>query len=156
MTLWWANKLKAKNALVRGQVLRIPPVSGLVVEVKATDTLASLASRYKVGADEILATNKLEDRNLVVGQVLVLPDAKGAPIVAPKPPKKATVRSSGVQLQRQLRRHARACPEDLLRRQLRLADLEPPHQPVLPLRPLRASTSTARRATRSTPRRRGR
>jgi murein DD-endopeptidase MepM/ murein hydrolase activator NlpD len=85
MTLWWANKLKAKDALVRGQVLKIPPVSGLVVEVKATDTLASLASAYRVPEDEILATNKLEDRHLVVGQVLVLPDALGAPIVTKKP-----------------------------------------------------------------------
>ena len=94
MTLWWANKLKAKNALVRGQELRIPPVSGLVVQVTAADTLDSLASRYKVAPDEIVTTNKLEDRNLVVGQVLVLPDAKGAPIVPPKPPKKPTVRST--------------------------------------------------------------
>jgi murein DD-endopeptidase MepM/ murein hydrolase activator NlpD len=95
MTLWWANKLKAKNALVRGQELRIPPVSGLVVEVTPTDTLASLARRYKIAEDEILTTNKLEDRNLVVGQVLVLPDARGAPIATPKPSKKPTVRSSG-------------------------------------------------------------
>ena len=99
MTLWWANKLKAKNALVRGQELRIPPVTGLVVEVKSTDTLASLARRYKVAETEILATNKIEDRNLVVGQVLVLPDAKGAPIKTPKPKPKATsrpaARSSG-------------------------------------------------------------
>ena len=85
MTLWWANKLKAKDALVRGQVLKIPPVSGLVVEVKATDTLASLAQAYRVPEDEILATNQLEDRHLVVGQVLVLPDALGAPIVTKKP-----------------------------------------------------------------------
>jgi murein DD-endopeptidase MepM/ murein hydrolase activator NlpD len=95
MTLWWANKLKAKNALVRGQELRIPPVSGLVVEVKPTDTLASLARRYKIAEDEILTTNNLEDRNLVVGQVLVLPDAKGAPIVTPKPSKRPAAKSSG-------------------------------------------------------------
>ena len=39
MTLWWANKLKSKNELHIGQVLRIPPVSGLVVTVDDTDTL---------------------------------------------------------------------------------------------------------------------
>ena len=92
MTLWWANKLKAKNALVRGQELKIPPVTGLVVEVKSTDTLASLARRYKVAETEILTTNQIDDRNLVVGQVLVLPDAKGAPIKTPKPKPKATSR----------------------------------------------------------------
>ena len=92
MTLWWANKLKAKNALVRGQELKIPPVTGLVVEVKSTDTLASLARRYKVAETEIVTTNQIDDRNLVVGQVLVLPDAKGAPIKTPKPKPKATSR----------------------------------------------------------------
>ena len=95
MTLWWANKLKAKNALVRGQELKIPPVSGLVVNVTPTDTLASLARRYKISEDVILTTNNLDDRNLVVGQVLVLPDALGAPIAAPKASKKPSVRRSG-------------------------------------------------------------
>ena len=141
MTLWWANKLKAKNALVHGQELRIPPVSGLVVEVTAADTLDSLASRYKVAETRSSTTNKLEDRNLVVGQVLVLPDAKGAPIVDPKPPKKPTVRStsggSSSGSSAAARWHQGAHAEDLLGRQLRMADLEPPREPVLPLRPLR-------------------
>jgi murein DD-endopeptidase MepM/ murein hydrolase activator NlpD len=85
MTVWWANDLKAKDRLVVGQKLVIPPVSGLVVEVTASDTLASLSKRYKISADEILKTNGLEDRHLVVGQVLMLPGARGAGIVAPKP-----------------------------------------------------------------------
>jgi murein DD-endopeptidase MepM/ murein hydrolase activator NlpD len=85
MTLWWANDLKAKNRLVVGQKLVIPPVSGLVIEVRASDTLASLAKRYEVSEDEILTTNGLKDRHLVVGQVLMLPGARGAGIVAPKP-----------------------------------------------------------------------
>ena len=50
MTLWWANKLKSKDDLHIGQVLRIPPVSGLVYTVKDTDTLDSLAGKYKVSA----------------------------------------------------------------------------------------------------------
>ena len=85
MTLWWANDLRAKDKLVQGQVLNVPPVSGLVVEVEPTDTLASLARTYKLSEDEIVSTNGLDDRNLVVGQVLVLPGAKGAPIATPKP-----------------------------------------------------------------------
>jgi murein DD-endopeptidase MepM/ murein hydrolase activator NlpD len=97
MTLWWANDLKAKNRLVVGQKLVIPPVSGLVIEVRASDTLASLAKRYKVSEDEVLATNGLKDRHLVVGQVLMLPGARGAGIVAPKPTptKSAPSRRSG-------------------------------------------------------------
>jgi murein DD-endopeptidase MepM/ murein hydrolase activator NlpD len=85
MTLWWANNLKSKDDLHLGQTLTIPPVSGLVLTVKASDTLASLATRYKVDEQEILDANKLEDRNLVVGQVLAIPGALGKAIPAPKP-----------------------------------------------------------------------
>ena len=92
MTLWWANKLKTKSDLHVGQTLRIPPVSGLVYTVTATDTLETLAATYNVGADRIVELNGLEDPTLVVGQVLVLPGAKGAPIPTPKPTPKAKPR----------------------------------------------------------------
>jgi murein DD-endopeptidase MepM/ murein hydrolase activator NlpD len=94
MTLWWANKLKSKDDLHIGQVLRIPPVSGLVYTVKATDTMDAVASRYKVAASQIVKLNGLEDSTLVVGQVLILPGAKGAPIPTPKPTPKPAVKSS--------------------------------------------------------------
>jgi murein DD-endopeptidase MepM/ murein hydrolase activator NlpD len=90
MTLWWANKLKSKDKLVVGQQLRIPPVNGLVVEVTPLDTLTSLAARYKVDEQDILTTNGLDDRNLVVGQVLMLPGARGAQIKVPKPKRSAS------------------------------------------------------------------
>ncbi len=89
MTLWWANRLKSKDALHIGQVLRIPPVSGLVYTVKDTDTIETVAAHYKVDASDIIALNELEDPTLVVGQVLVLPGAKGAPIPTPKPTRQA-------------------------------------------------------------------
>jgi len=84
MTIWWANKLSAKDELKVGQNLLIPPVNGLVVTVKVGDTLESLATKYKVDATEILAVNELEDPNLIIGQTLTLPDAAGAPIPTPK------------------------------------------------------------------------
>jgi murein DD-endopeptidase MepM/ murein hydrolase activator NlpD len=84
MTLWWANNLKSKDDLHLGQTLTIPPVTGLVVTVKASDTLAGLASKYDVEEQEILEANKLEDPNLVVGQVLALPGAMGKAIPVPK------------------------------------------------------------------------
>ena len=92
MTVWWANKLTSKDALKAGRDLIIPPVNGLVVTVKAGDTLESLAAANKITADEIIATNELSDSNLIVGQVLVLPGAKGAPMPTPKPTPKPTVR----------------------------------------------------------------
>jgi murein DD-endopeptidase MepM/ murein hydrolase activator NlpD len=91
MTLWWANKLTSKDELHQGQVLTIPPVNGLVITVAAGDTLEGIASKYKVDANAIMDLNNLTDPLLVVGQVLILPGAKGAPIPTPKPaPKYST------------------------------------------------------------------
>ena len=98
MTLWWANKLDSKDELHQGQVLTIPPTSGLVLTVTANDTLDAIAAKYKVSKDRILKTNDLTDPNLVVGQVLVVPGAKGKPIPTPKPVKRPAIskpRSSG-------------------------------------------------------------
>jgi murein DD-endopeptidase MepM/ murein hydrolase activator NlpD len=81
MTVVWANNLKSKTDFKKGDTLRIPPVSGLIVKVAATDTLDSIAARYDVDGTDILATNGIDDPNLVVGQVLVLPGAKGKAIV---------------------------------------------------------------------------
>jgi murein DD-endopeptidase MepM/ murein hydrolase activator NlpD len=92
MTLWWANKLKAKDDLHIGQLLRVPSVNGLVITVKETDTLESLAAEYGVSEAEIIELNQLDDPTLVVGQVLILPGARGAPIPTPKP--KPTAKSS--------------------------------------------------------------
>ena len=85
MTIWWANNLDSKDALHIGQKLSIPPVTGLVVTVTAADTLDSLAQRYAVDPADILLENKLEDPNLVGGQVLVIPGAAGKAILTPKP-----------------------------------------------------------------------
>ena len=77
MTVVWANDLKSKTDFKKGDTLRIPPVTGLIVRVTPTDTLDSIAARYGVDGTDILATNGIDDPHLVVGQVLVLPGAKG-------------------------------------------------------------------------------
>ena len=91
MSIVWANNLKSKTDIDAGKVLRIPPVTGLIVKVTATDTLDAIAARYNVNGTDIIATNGLDDATLVVGQVLVLPGAKGAAI--PRTPARTT--SSG-------------------------------------------------------------
>jgi murein DD-endopeptidase MepM/ murein hydrolase activator NlpD len=83
MTVVWANDLKSKTDFKKGDTLRIPPVTGLIVKVAATDTLAAIAARYDVNGTDILATNGIDDPNLVVGQVLVLPGAKGKAMIKP-------------------------------------------------------------------------
>lgn len=96
MTVWWANKLTTKDSLKVGQDLVIPPVNGLIVTVAAGDTLDSLAAANKIDADQIVEINQLDDPNLIVGQVLVLPGAKGSPIPTPtpKPTAKPTPRTN--------------------------------------------------------------
>jgi murein DD-endopeptidase MepM/ murein hydrolase activator NlpD len=95
MTLWWANNITSKDALKVGQDLIIPPVSGLVVTVKAGDTLEGLAAANRISAEDIIDANGLEDTNLIAGQVLLLPGAKGDPIPTPKPTKRPTYSSGG-------------------------------------------------------------
>jgi len=98
MTLWWANSLSSKDSLHQGQVLTIPPVDGLVITVKAGDTLEALGSQYSVDPQAIMDLNHLKDPLLVVGQVLILPGAQGAPIPQPAPtkaPTRSTATSSG-------------------------------------------------------------
>ena len=85
MTVWWANKLSSKDDLKVGQVLTIPPVTGLVATVQEGDTLESLATKHSIDADAIYEVNGLEDRALVIGQTLVLPGAAGEAIATPKP-----------------------------------------------------------------------
>ena len=85
MTVWWANKLTAKDELHVGQKLVIPPVNGLIVTVKDGDTLESLAASYKIDAAAVIEVNQLDDPTLIIGQTLILPGAVGAPIPTPKP-----------------------------------------------------------------------
>jgi murein DD-endopeptidase MepM/ murein hydrolase activator NlpD len=96
MTIWWANKLKSKDDLKVGQVLVIPPVNGLVVTVKAGDTLATIAGAERVDAAGIVETNALTDEVLVIGQVLIIPGARGDPIPTPKPTRRPVVRVATV------------------------------------------------------------
>ena len=95
MTVWWANHITSKDALHVGQVLVIPPVNGLVVTVELGDTLESLAAENKVDPESIIELNELQDTNLIVGQVLILPGAKGTPIPTPKPTRRPYYTSGG-------------------------------------------------------------
>ena len=57
----------------------------------------ALAAKYAVNSTDILATNGLDDPNLVVGQVLVVPGAKGKAmaVAKPKPAAKPTRNNVG-------------------------------------------------------------
>ena len=94
MTVWWANHLKNKDDLKIGQTLTIPPVNGVVVTVRTSDTLDRLAARYKVEATDIVEVNQLTDSVLVVGQTLTIPGARSAQIAEPKPAAKPKTKTT--------------------------------------------------------------
>jgi murein DD-endopeptidase MepM/ murein hydrolase activator NlpD len=85
MTLWWANKLPAKDELRIGQLLVIPPVDGILYTVKEGDTLEGIADAYSADIEEIIAFNDLEGDTIVIGQQLMVPDGRGKGIPTPKP-----------------------------------------------------------------------
>lgn len=76
----WSNpsKLTKTDRLSPGDVLLIPPVSGIVVAVKQGDTADSIASAYQVGGQSVADFNALRDPNtLAPGTLLVVPNGVG-------------------------------------------------------------------------------
>ena len=71
----WANSLKDSDSLQPGQILKIPPVSGVIHQVKKGDTVALLAKKYGAEEAKILEFNGLpQSGELRVGDEVVVPD----------------------------------------------------------------------------------
>ncbi len=86
-------------------------------------------------AADIVATNALTDETLVIGQVLIIPGGRGAPIPTPKPTRRPVVRVATVSRPSSSSRSSATRARPVLRRRVRLAGRRRVHQPVLPLRP---------------------
>jgi murein DD-endopeptidase MepM/ murein hydrolase activator NlpD len=93
-SLYWANSSLVKDPqLVKiGQTLYIPPVDGLTVTVKDGDTVQSIADKYGIDPNELVAANGMSDQLLVTGQLLLVPGAdtpplpvKQVPVPTPRP-----------------------------------------------------------------------
>lgn len=91
-TVLWANAdLKDNPDLMNvGMVLNIPPVDGVVHVVEDGDTLESIAAKYKVSVDAIVAAewNSLrQGQQPIAGQHLIVPGGKREFVVwqLPKP-----------------------------------------------------------------------
>jgi len=103
-TIRWANDLPSVTAIKPGQIIKIPPVTGIIHKVKKGDTVYSVAKYYSTDPQGIVDypfntfTND-ETFALAVGQILVVPDGvmpKIQPIwVAQKTPNAGTVVASG-------------------------------------------------------------
>jgi murein DD-endopeptidase MepM/ murein hydrolase activator NlpD len=80
-----------------GDVLEIPPVSGLMYKVKSGDSLKSLAKRYGLDSEDVSLFNGLiEDGKLAVGEEIFLPGAKQLKIEKEKVVDKKTVASKNI------------------------------------------------------------
>lgn len=107
-TLRWTNDLTSVAAIKPGQILKIPPVTGVIHKVKKSDTVYSVAKYYSTDAQGIVdfPFNTFvndETFELAVGQTLIIPDGvmpKEIPwsptaYVAQRTPDAGTVVASG-------------------------------------------------------------
>ena len=81
-TVKWANNITSVDAIKPGDVLSIPPVSGIVYKVKKGNTIHSLAKKYKASAQTIAdyPFNYIDDSfELRIGQTLFVPGGKIPP-----------------------------------------------------------------------------
>ena len=88
----WANGLTNANSIKPGQILRIPPVSGVIHKIKKGDTAASIAKKYGVDSDKILAFNELkEGEALDIDMEIIVPDGQIKSLIVTKPGARPTV-----------------------------------------------------------------
>ena len=81
---WSNSNLYSNDSVATGDQLVIPPVHGIVVVVKASDTVDGLATKYSVDAQAIIDFNRLRSSQLSAGEVLVIPGGVGGAF--PPPP----------------------------------------------------------------------
>ena len=81
----WSNaNLYSSDSVSTGDQIVIPPVHGIVVTTKSSDTLASLATKYSVDPQAIVDFNRLRTQTLTAGITLVIPGGVGGAF--PPPP----------------------------------------------------------------------
>jgi LysM repeat protein len=81
----WSNtSLIASDSVATGQQIFIPPVPGVVVVAKASDTISGLATTYQVDPQVIIDFNRLRTPQLSAGQTIVIPGGVGGAF--PPPP----------------------------------------------------------------------
>jgi LysM repeat protein len=84
--LRWSNadRLTKTDLVKPGDQLEIPPIDGVVVTVKPTDTPQALAAAFKVDAQSIVDFNYLRDPDhLNAGDLLIIPNGRG-PVLFPR------------------------------------------------------------------------
>lgn len=98
---WANNKITSDKSIKPGQKISIPPVTGVVHQVKSGETIYSIAKKYSAEAQAIVDfpfntfTND-ETFSLAIGQTLVVPDGSMPdPQVAPTSMASKVTRDAG-------------------------------------------------------------
>lgn len=84
--LWSNPALQATQTVSKGDRLVLPPVPGVVVFAKASDSITGLANTYKVNPQAIVDFNYLRTTTLTAGQALVIPGGRGKAIAQASAP----------------------------------------------------------------------
>lgn len=77
----WSNGLSGDTAQA-GVDLVIPPANGIVVQVKAGDTIDSLVSKYRAERNLFVTVNDAESGTLVAGEYVWLPNGQQPVVVS--------------------------------------------------------------------------
>jgi LysM repeat protein len=81
----WSNtNLYSSDTVATGDQITVPPLHGVVVTTKGSDSLEALAAKYQVDPQTIIDFNRLRSPQLQSGMTLVLPGATGGAF--PPPP----------------------------------------------------------------------
>ncbi len=93
-TLLWANDITNKDSISPGDTLFILPITGIKYKVRTSDTVDTIARKYKASRDEIIAFNDLPaNGEIKSGQEIIVPGGQIAPAPRPKPVTVATAPS---------------------------------------------------------------
>ena len=73
-SIYWSNNFSKDHVLHPWDIIKIPPVSWLIHQVKLGDTISSISKEYNIESEKILSQNLLsKDDWLSVWEVLVIP-----------------------------------------------------------------------------------
>jgi LysM repeat protein len=83
-TILWENGLTVKSLIRPGDVLKIPPTTGVMHMVKRGDTLQKIANLYSAKTEDIIVFNDLNENgsNLKAGQKIMVPNGIKAQQIA--------------------------------------------------------------------------
>jgi murein DD-endopeptidase MepM/ murein hydrolase activator NlpD len=93
-TIIWANDLKSQT-ISPGDTLVILPMTGIKHTVKKSDTVLSIAKKYKADVDDIAKFNGIAgDASLTLGETLLIPDGEIAVVATPAKSKTGNIKTA--------------------------------------------------------------